>query len=515
MSDLGFSFSLSQLWQVAGGQIILIIAGLVLIFVDLWLSRNNKGSDHVMTMGWLTVLSFLVALWYMTGHEWTLNEIVLIGVFSTEKFSVFVSCVILMSGIFASLMSIGYLRNNQLVRSEYFILLLFAVYGAIAMVQSVDLLMMFIALEVMSLSVYVLAAFLKNDRRSQEGALKYFLLGSFGSAFFLFGVALIYGMTGTVNITKIAQVLAAGSLFEHPGVLVAMALLMSGLFFKMALVPFHMWTPDVYEGSPAVITGFMATAVKAGAFGIFIKLLSVTFTPILVHSGQPEFQSTVNLAALAVYWKPLLWWLALITMFVGNLVAVSQRNVKRMLAYSSIAHAGYMVLGILAANDEGRMGVLFYLFAYTLMNMGAFGVLYLLDGQEGKAQTLEDYQGLGFKYPALSFLMSLFLVSMAGLPPTAGFIGKFYLFAAAIKEGYLLLAALGIMTCVIGAYYYLRVIWMLYMMEPSREVVAGRVGFTSMIALIAAALGIMYFGILPEGLAQVANVAQQSLAMVF
>ena len=259
----------------------------------------------------------------------------------------------------------------------------------------------------------------------------------------------------------------------------------------------------------------MATAVKAGAFGIFIKLLFVTFTPILAHSGQPEFQSTVNLAALAAYWKPLLWWLALITMFVGNLVAVSQQNVKRMLAYSSIAHAGYMVLGILAANDEGRMGVLFYLFAYTLMNMGAFGVLYLLDGQEGKAQTLDDYKGLGFKYPALSFLMSLFLISMAGLPPTAGFIGKFYLFAAAIKEGYLLLAALGILTCVIGAYYYLRVIWMLYMVEPSREVVAGRVGVPSMIALIAAALGIMYFGILPEGLSQVANIAQQSLAMVF
>jgi NADH-quinone oxidoreductase subunit N len=513
MSDLGFSFSLSQLWQVAGGQIILIIAGLVLIFVDLWLSTDKK-QDHVMTMGWLTALSFLVALWYMIGQEWTLNEIVVIGVFSTEKFAIFVSAVILMAGIFASLMSIGYLRNNQLVRSEYFILLLFAVYGAIAMVQSVDLLMMFIALEVMSLSVYVLAAFLKNDRRSQEGALKYFFLGSFGSAFFLFGVALIYGMTGTVNITKIAQVLATGP-FEHPGVLIAMAMLMSGLFFKMALVPFHMWTPDVYEGSPAIITGFMATAVKAGAFGIFIKLLSVTFTPILAYSGQPEFQSTVNLAALAVYWKPLLWWLALITMFVGNLVAVSQQNVKRMLAYSSIAHAGYMVLGILAANNEGRMGVLFYLFAYTLMNMGAFGVLYLLDGQEGKAQTLEDYQGLGFKYPTLSFLMSLFLVSMAGLPPTAGFIGKFYLFAAAIKEGYLLLAALGIMTCVIGAYYYLRVIWMFYMVEPSREVVAGRVGVTSMIALIAAALGVMYFGILPEGLAQVANVAQQSLAMVF
>jgi NADH-quinone oxidoreductase subunit N len=420
-----------------------------------------------------------------------------------------------MAGILASLMSIGYMRNNKLIRSEYFILLVFAVYGAIAMVQSVDLLMMFIALEVMSLSVYVLAAFLKGDRKSQEGAFKYFLLGSFGSAFFLFGVAIMYGMTGTINITKIAQVLSTGSFLEHPGILVAMAMLMSGLFFKMALVPFHMWTPDAYEGSPAIITGFMATAVKAGAFGIFIKLLSVAFTPILAYSGQPEFQSTVNLEVIAVYWKPLLWWLALITMFVGNIVAVSQQNVKRMLAYSSIAHAGYMVLGILAANDEGRMGVLFYLFVYTLMNFGAFGVLYLLDGQEGKAQTLEDYRGLGYKYPSLSFLMSLFLVSMAGLPPTAGFIGKFYLFAAAIKEGYLLLAALGIMTCVIGAYYYLRVIWMLYMMEPSREVIAGRVGVVSMVALIAAAIGIMYFGILPEGLAQVANSAQQSLALVF
>jgi len=370
MSDLGFSFSLSQLWQVAGGQIILIIAGLVLIFVDLWLSRDEK-TDHVVTMGWLTALSFLVALWYMTGPGWRLNEIVLVEVFSAEKFGLFVSAIVLMAGIFASLLSIGYLRNNQLGRSEYFILLLFAVYGTIAMVQSVDLLMMFIALEVMSLSVYVLAAFLKNDRKSQEGALKYFLLGSFGSAFFLFGVALLYGLTGTVNITKIAQLLAMGPLLENPGVVVALAMLMAGLFFKMALVPFHMWTPDVYEGSPAIITGFMATAVKAGAFGIFIKLLSVAFTPMLAYSGQPEFQSTVNLAAFAAYWKPLLWWLALITMFVGNLIAVSQRNVKRMLAYSSIAHAGYMVLGILAANDEGRMGVLFYLFAYTLMNMGA------------------------------------------------------------------------------------------------------------------------------------------------
>ncbi len=513
MSDLGFSFTLTQLWQVAGGQIILILAALILIFVDLWISPKEK-PNQVGIIGWLTVLAFLAALGHIVCKEWLLNEVVLMGVFSMEKFAVFVSALVLMAGILATLMSMGYMRNNQLVRSEYFIMLVFAVYGTIAFIQSVDLLMMFIALEVMSLGVYVLAAFLKHDRLSQEGALKYFLLGSFGSAFFLFGLALLYGLTGTVNITKMATVLAEG-LFSHPATLIALAMIMAGLFFKMALVPFHMWTPDVYEGSPSVVTGFMATAVKAGAFGVFIKVLSVAFTPILSHSGQPDFYNTVNLAALGAYWKPVLWWLALLTMFFGNLVAVSQKNVKRMLAYSSIAHAGYMALGVLAANDEGRMGVLFYLFSYTLMNLGAFGVLYILDGEERQAQTLDDYRGLGYKYPFLSFLMALFLVAMAGLPPTAGFVGKFYVFTAAIKEGYLLLAALGILTSVMGAYYYLRVIYMLYMKDPIREVQAGRIYGTTMLAIIFAALGVIYLGVLPEGLARVADAAQKSLAMVF
>ncbi len=513
MSDLGFSFTMTQLWQVAGGQIILILAALILIFVDLRLSTEEK-PDNVSTMGWLTAIALLAALGHIVYREWPLNDVVLMGVFSIEKFSVFVSVIVIMAGLLATLMSIGYMKNNHLIRSEYFIMLLFAVYGTIAFVQSVDLLMMFIALEVMSLAVYVLAAFLKNDRKSLEGSLKYFLLGSFGSAFFLFGMALLYGLTGTVNITKIAVSLSNG-LFTHPATLVALAMIMAGLFFKMALVPFHMWTPDVYEGSPAVVTGFMATAVKAGAFAVFIKLLSVAFTPILSLSGQPDFNSTINLAALGAYWKPVVWWLALLTMFFGNLLAVSQKNVKRMLAYSSIAHAGYMALGILAANDEGRMGVLFYLFSYTLMNLGAFGVLYILDGTERTAQTLDDYRGLGYKYPFLSFLMSLFMVAMAGLPPTAGFISKFYVFSAAIKEGYLLLAALGVLTSVIGAYYYLRVIYMLYMKDPVRDVKAGAIAAPAMLAIIFAAIGVMYLGILPEGLAQVADAAQKSLAMVF
>ncbi|MGC9022975.1 MAG: NADH-quinone oxidoreductase subunit N, partial [Dissulfurimicrobium sp.] len=389
--------------------------------------------------------------------------------------------------------------------------------GAVAMVQAVDLLMMFIALEIMSIAVYVLAAFLKDDPLSQEGALKYFLLGSFGSAFFLFGMVLIYGITGFVNLTHVAVILSNNSnnLFDRPEVLVALAMIMAGLLFKMAMVPFHMWTPDVYEGSPASVTGFMATMVKAAAFGAFMKVLFVGFTPMLSDSGNPALCSTINLAALGLYWKPVLWWLSLLTMFFGNLLAVSQQNLKRMLAYSSIAHAGYMALGILAGNDEGRMGVLFYLLSYALMNIGAFGVLYIIDGNERGAQTLEDYRGLGYKYPGLSFLMSLFLVSMAGLPPTAGFFAKFYVFSAVIKNGYLLLAALGILTSAIGAYYYLRVLYILYMKEPAREVSAGAVALPSMLVLVVAAIGVLYLGVLPEGLADIAYAAQKSLSIIF
>ena len=513
MNMSGYAFNLTQLWQIAGVQLILLFLGLALILLDLYLP-NDDADKRISRMGWLTVVGIFAALGHVIYREWSLTNIVLMNVFSAEKFAAFIIVVILVGGLLSALISMGYVRNNHLARGEYFILLVFALYGTVAMVQAIDLLMTFIALEIMSLAVYVLAAFLKDDRMSQEGALKYFLLGSFGSAFFLFGVVLIYGITGTVNLARIAVILSAG-LFDKPAVLIALAMIMAGLFFKMAMVPFHMWTPDVYEGSPSSVTGFMATVVKAGAFGVFIKILTVAFSPMLSNSGNPVFCPTVNLAVLGLYWKPVLWWLSLLTMFFGNFLAVSQQNIKRMLAYSSIAHAGYMALGILAGNGDGRMGVLFYLFSYTLMSLGAFGVLYIIDGNERCAQTIEDYKGLGYKYPGLSFLMSLFLVSMAGLPPTVGFIAKFYVFAAVIKEGYLLLAALGILTSAIGAYYYLRVIYMLYMKDPSRDFALGRVTAPTALALLAAALGVIYLGVQPEGLANIANMAQKSLSIVF
>ncbi len=508
-----YSFDIFQLWNVAAGQIILILAGIILILLDICLIERGQEQKNCI-LGWFTVITFILTLLHLMDRTWNLHEIVFMGVFSADKFSIFISIIVLLSGLLSALMGIGYLRNNQTIKGEFYILLIFAVAGTICMVQSVDLLMMFIGLEIMSLAVYTLAAFLKQDRFSLEGGIKYFLLGSFASAFFLFGIALLYGLTASVNITQIATALSH-DLYSQKMVLLALAMIMGGLFFKIALVPFHVWTPDAYQGAPAVVTGFMASAVKAGAIGAFVKILFVAFSPMLSMSGQPDFLSTANLSAIGAYWKPVVWWLSLLTMFFGNLLAISQHNIKRMLAYSSIAHAGYIFIGVIAANDDGRMGILFYLFSYTLMTVGAFGVIYLIDGRERHAQELEDYRGLAYRYPALAFLLSLFMVAMAGLPPTAGFIGKFYLFAAAIKEGYYVLAALGILTSVIGAYYYLRVIYMMYMKEEVREVVRGPVAAPTVLALLVAALGVIYFGILPSGLTQAALAAQQSLAMIF
>ena len=515
MSDVGFAFSLHQLWQVAGCQILLVLAALIVLFVDLAVLRNTSAKSRICILGWLTFLLLFAIFGHVTERDWGSAGGVLLGVFSLDKFTVFLIATIIFAGMLASLLSMAYMKQNELYRTgEYFSLLIFAVYGAVAMVQSVDLLMLFIALEVMSLSVYILAGFRKKDAFSMEGALKYFLLGSFGSAFYLFGMALTYGLTGSINLTHIAQVLSSG-VFSQPAVFVAIAMIMAGLFFKMAFVPFHMWTPDVYEGSPTTVTGFMATAVKIAAFGAFIKVFTVAFSPILSLSGQPSLASTASLSTLLAYWKPVLWWVALLTMLFGNLIAVSQTNVKRMLAYSSIAHAGYMALGILAASGQGRAGVLFYLVAYTLMSLGAFGVIFIIDNKERGAQTLDDYRGLGFKYPFLAFMMSLFLVSMAGLPPTGGFVAKFYVFAAAIKQGYIFLAAMGILTSAIAAYYYLRVMYMMYMKDPVREVKPAALDVPATAAIILAGIGIIYIGIDPQWLVHLAEVAQKTLCFVF
>jgi NADH-quinone oxidoreductase subunit N len=353
---------------------------------------------------------------------------------------------------------------------------------------------MFIALEVMSLPLYLMAGMARRRRLlSQEAAMKYFLLGAFASAFFLYGIAFTYGLTGSTHLDKIGSYLAAQSLSDNPLILVALGLLLVGFAFKISAVPFHMWTPDAYEGAPAIVTGFMSTAVKAAAFAAFARVFLSAFEPF---SGE---------------WEPVIWLIAAATMILGTVVGVAQTNLKRMLAYSSIAHGGYLLVGLVAANEVGKAAILFYLAAYAITNLAAFGVIALLGARDKPNDELRDYAGLWYKHPALSALMTICLLSLGGFPPTAGFIGKWYVFSAAVSAGYYGLAIIGVLTSVISVFFYLRVVVMMYMQEPGAETPRVHVNAVSMAALTVAIVAIFYLGILPT---QLLDLAQQSISTI-
>jgi NADH-quinone oxidoreductase subunit N len=339
--------------------------------------------------------------------------------------------------------------------------------------------MIFLGLEVMSIAVYVLAGFFREDVRSNEAALKYLILGSFSSAFLLFGMAFLYGASGgTLFLNDLPGRLATDSAM-HSMILMAVALLLVGFGFKVAAAPFHMWTPDVYEGAPTSITAFMAVGVKAAAFAAFARVFFLVF-PAMVQD-----------------WNMLLWVLAVATMTIGNVVAIAQTNIKRMLAYSSIAHAGYLLVALVSANQLGAVGLLYYLLAYTLMNLGAFGVVILVGRKKDRYLNIYDYSGLGFQHPALGAAMALFMFALAGMPPTAGFVGKFYIFSAAIKSGYIWLAIIGVMNSLVSVYYYLRITVLMYMKPAEADL--GPVFFTpaqsAVVGLTAA--GVLFIGIFP------------------
>ncbi|MEJ2340793.1 MAG: NADH-quinone oxidoreductase subunit N [Gemmatimonadales bacterium] len=330
----------------------------------------------------------------------------------------------------------------------------------------------------MSIAVYVLTGFNRNDPRSSEAGLKYFLVGAFASAFILYGIALLYGATGSTNIPDVLGRVAAsveeGSVLFFSGV----TLLLIGFGYKIAAVPFHMWTPDAYEGAPTSVTGYMAVGVKTAAF---IALLRV-------FTGQ--------LAPAAEFWSGIVWWLAMLTMIVPNLIALVQNNVKRMLAYSSVAHAGYLLVGVAAGDAFGRAAALFYLAAYTLMTLGAFAVVYVVAGKGDRRMTLADFRGLGWRRPGLAFALLVFLLSLAGFPPTGGFVGKLYLLRASIDAGQVALAVTLVLSSLVSYYYYLRVVWKMYFEEGTEQPVA-KGGFAFRFSAAICAGGILLLGLLP------------------
>ncbi len=422
----------------------------LLLLADLFIPAKNKGALALLSALGLAV-SLAMAL-VQKGPALAFG-----GTVALDGFSTFLNVLFLASGLVAVALAYDYLKHMHLERNTYYILLLFSVGGMMLMGMSTDLMMVFLSLELLSIPLYVLSGFARPAEKSEEAAIKYFLLGAFASGFVVYGIALVFGATGTTSLAGIVQAVKSGALLNPNLLTIGGALLLIGLGFKVAAVPFHMWTPDVYHGAPTSVTAFMALGAKAAGFAALLRIFLTVFP------------------SLAADFTPVLWVLAALTMFLGNVVAIAQRNIKRMLAYSSIAHAGYLLMALVPYGQRGLTGdvsasLLFYLVAYGLTNFGVWSVVMLLERAEGKGLALDDYAGLGRKYPALAASMTVFMLSFAGVPPTLGFVGKFYLFRTVLEGGYIWLALIGVLTSLVSAYYYLRVVVIMYMRDGEPEV---------------------------------------------
>lgn len=411
-----------------------------------------------------------------------------------DRFSVFFSFALCLGGGLVALLAGAYLPEHKIDRGEFFPLLIFSTVGAMALVAAGDLLSLFVALETMSLGVYAMIGLRRANPRSSEAALKYFLLGSFAAAIMLFAGALLYGVTGHTDLAGIGAELSAlsgNALAGKAGMtFIAVALMLVGLAFKVSAVPFHMWAPDAYEGAPTPTTGYMAAIVKSAAFAVLLRVLLGAF-------------GDERLSSWGSGWPPIIWTLAVLSMFAANLIAGRQESVKRMLAYSSIAHAGYALVGVVAASEAGGTAVsaiMFYLLAYGISTVGAFGALIACGSHGKEAVSYEDLAGVGRRHPGVAIAFVFFLVSLAGIPPTAGFFGKLYVFKAAIDSELYSLAVIGLINSVIGAYYYLKVIVYMYMREPKPGAPIAVPMKSGMVAtaLVVAAVVVLYLGVFPD-----------------
>uniref|UniRef100_A0A831U3C2 NADH-quinone oxidoreductase subunit N n=1 Tax=Geobacter metallireducens TaxID=28232 RepID=A0A831U3C2_GEOME len=465
-------------------EIILSIFAMVLLLVNVFVP-----SEHKAYLGYLSLIGIVIAGFTLMGGWGTtlsaFNDSVV-----QDNFSLFFKGIFLLTAGMTILISDQYFKREECNLGELYPLLLFATVGMMLMASGTDLMTIFLGLEVLSVSLYVLAGLNRANIKSNEAGLKYFLLGAFSTGFLLYGMALTYGATGTTRIAKIAEIAAQNSaVVQNPLFVIGMLLMAVGFSFKIAAAPFHMWTPDVYEGAPTPMTAFMSAGPKAAGFAAFMRVALIAFP------------------ALKTDWSDLLWVLAVLTMTVGNLIALNQDNIKRMLAYSSIAHAGYALVGFTAGNPEGTTGILFYMLSYAFMNIGAFAIIILV-GKKGEANNnVMDYAGFGTKHPVLALAMAIFLFSLAGMPPTAGFIGKFYLFSGAIKAGYIWLAIIGVLNSAASVYYYLRVLVYMYMKDPVEEFDWMKLTPAVAICIIIAVVGVLLPGVVPAFLLDLAQQA--------
>ena len=461
-------------WLVVLPSILVVCTALAVLLADLFM----EGPDHD-SLGWIGIAGLVVTA-IVSAALWNTHEIGFSGGMAVDRFALFFDVLFCLAGILVLLMSMSYLETTDIRGGDYYSLIVFAIAGMVLMSAATDLIVIFLSLEVMSMAVYALAGIWRRQLRSNEASLKYFLIGAFATGFLLFGIALIYGGTGTTTLEGISKALEGGANANRPMILVGMGLLLVGFGFKVAAVPFQLWTPDVYEGAPTSITALMAVGVKAAAFAAFVRVFAYALGPLL-----PD-------------WQGVLWVLAVLTMTVGNVIAVLQQNIKRMLAYSSIAHAGYLLVGLVSVQNGGGAALLFYLLAYAMMNLGAFAVVIAVGRLGHPNERLDDYAGLGFRYPLLGATMTVFMLSLAGIPPLVGFAGKFYLFSAAVKSGFVGLAVIGVLNSVVSVYYYAGVLVKMFMIEGTTEIIAPSTRPYLVMTLLIAAIGTVLLGVFPS-----------------
>jgi NADH-quinone oxidoreductase subunit N len=468
---------------------VLILWSCVLLLVDLFIPKERKSWTAVLAaIGLILCLGLAItqAGWVSSGFN---------GMVIHDGFSFFLTVLFLSSGLAGITLAYDYLKRMEIDRGEYYILLLFSISGMILMSQANDLIVVFLALELLSIPLYVLSGFARPRVDSEEAALKYFLMGAFAGGFVVFGVALIFGATGTTNLTAVVTSIST-NVANMQLLTIGAALILVGMGFKVAVVPFHMWTPDVYQGAPSSVSGFMSVGAKAAGFAALLRIFITAFP------------------SLATDLTMVFWTLSALTMFLGNVVAIAQTNIKRLLAYSSIAHAGYIMMALVpfgnsAVSPEVVSASLFYLVAYAITSFGAWAVVIALEKAEGGGLALDDYAGLGRKYPLMAASMAIFMLSFTGIPPTLGFMGKFYLFRTVIEGGYMGLALIGVFTSLISAYYYLRVIVIMYMREGEP---AARKEFWVRFTAATAALLVVVLSLAAEPLL---NLASKAMLTIF
>jgi len=472
-------------FQILSPELIILVFALLILILEPVLKGKAKNIlPHISWIGVAVALISVITLW--NREELAFNQM-----FILDNFSCFFKIIFLAGSFLVILSSISYLKEERIFHGEYFSLILFATFGMMLMASSLNLIVVFLGLEIMSLCLYILVGFRRYDLKSNESSMKYFLIGAFASGFLLYGIAMLYGATHSTDLKEILIQISNQGYENSLFLFIGLGLILVGLGFKIASFPFHMWVPDVYQGAPTPITAFISSGPKAAGFAALLRILFFAF-------GGLQFD-----------WSSILWILAVLTMTFGNIIALSQMNIKRLLAYSSIAHAGYVLVALVAGGESGVSSAMFYLLAYTFMNIGAFIVITFLG--EGKVN-LDDYSGLVARYPFLGIALALFMFSLAGFPPTAGFMAKFYVFSAAVKSEYIGLAIIGVLNSFISVYYYLRVVVLMFMRAPKEEERRIPIPFFLALALFFTVWGTLHLGILPQGFL---NLAQNSIFSVF